>query len=198
MVSQTEGRALAPHMTNALILFALVYAIHLAPAFTPPTLPVVVLFTLQSHLPIAVVIVVAAAGAALGRLTLALLFRTFAHRLPAKFRGNLEAAHGALERRRGSRLVIPGLFLFGASSAPLFEAAGLTGLRLLPLTGLYFVGRLPRYSLYATAAEQLRQTGFWQSFRETLISPVGIAVQLLMIALIVALVRTDWSRRRKR
>lgn len=185
-------------MTEALILILIVYAIHLAPAFTPPTLPVVVLFTLQGHLPIAVVIGAAAAGAALGRLTLALLFRMFAHRLPARLRGNLEAAHSAIERRRGSRWMVPGLFLFGASSAPLFEAAGLTGLRMLPLTGLYFVGRLPRYWLYAAGAESLRRTDFWSNFRDTLTSPFGVAIQLLMIALIVALIRTDWNRWLKR
>ncbi|MFL6734820.1 MAG: hypothetical protein ACJ8EY_08995 [Sphingomicrobium sp.] len=181
-------------VSDALLLLVIVFAIHLAPAFTPPTWPVIVYFTLAASLPIWIIVAVAAVGASLGRLVLALLFRQFAHRLPTKLRGNLEAAHAALERRKHSRWIIPGLFLLGSSSAPLFEAAGLTGLRMLPLTMTYLVGRLPRYWLYAVGAQQLRGTSFWRSFGETLTSPAGIAVELLMIALLIALVRIDWTR----
>ena len=185
-------------MTEAALLFAIVFAIHLAPAFTPPTFPVIVFYTLHGSIPLPLVIAVAAAGAALGRLTLAMLFRYFAHRLPQRLRGNLEAAHAAIEARRGSRWLIPGLFLLGSSSAPLFEAAGLARLRLLPLTGIYMAGRFPRYWLYAKGAETLRGTDFWSAFGDMLTSPQAVAVELLMIALIVILIRTDWSRRLKR
>jgi membrane protein YqaA with SNARE-associated domain len=185
-------------VTDALVLFAVVFAIHLAPAFTPPTFPVIVFYILHGHMPVWLIIAVAALAAALGRLSLALLFRAFAHRLPGKFRGNLEAAHAAIDAHRHSRWIIPGLFLLGSSSAPLFEAAGLARLRMAPLTAIYFVGRLPRYWLYASAARQLERTSFWDSFHETLTSPQAIAVELVMIALIVALIRIDWSRWLKR
>ena len=185
-------------MTEALILFAIVYAIHLAPAFTPPTFPVIVYYALHGSMPVPLVIAVAAAGAASGRLTLALLFRFFAHRLPGRLRRNLEAAHAAIEARRGSRWLIAGLFLLGSSSAPLFEAAGLARLRMLPLTAIYLAGRFPRYWLYAKGAETLRGTDFWQAFGDTLTSPQALAAALLMIALIVVLIRTDWSRWLKR
>ena len=181
-----------------LILFGIVFAIHLAPALTPPTFPVIIYYTVHSGLPAPLVIVVAAAGAALGRLTLALLFRYFAHRLPQGMRGSLEAAHAAIEARRGSRWLLGGLFLLGSSSAPLFEAAGLARLRLAPLTAIYMVGRLPRYWLYVTGAQTLRGTDFCQAVGDRLASPQALAAALLMIALIVVLIRTDWSRWLKR
>lgn len=184
-------------MAEALILFAIVYAIHLAPAFTPPTLPVIVYYTLQGQVPVPLIIASAAVGAALGRLTLAILFRLFGHRLPARLRNNLEAAHAAITARRGSRWIIPGLFVLGKTSAPLFEVAGLARLRLLPLTALYLIGRLPRYWLYAMGGEALRGTDFWQDFRDTLTSPQAIVVEILMIVLIVTLIRTNWSRWRR-
>jgi len=185
-------------MAEALILFAIVYAIHLAPAFTPPTWPVIVYYVLHGALPVPVVVGVAGVAAALGRVTLALAFRYFAHRLPARLRGNLEAAHAAIEARRGSRWIIPGLFLFGSSSAPLFEVAGLARLRLAPLTALYMIGRFPRYWLYAIGAAALRGTDFWQEFHDALTSPQAVAVEILMIVLIVTLIRTDWNRWLKR
>ncbi len=185
-------------MAEALILFAIVFAIHLAPAFTPPTWPVIVYYVLHGHLPVAVVVGVAGVAAALGRMTLALVFRYYAHRLPQELRGNLEAAHAAIEARRGSRWIIPGLFLLGSSSAPLFEAAGLARLRLVPLAMLYMIGRFPRYWLYSTGAKALAGTDFWQAFRDTLTSPKAVAIELLMIVLIVVLIRTDWSRWLKR
>jgi membrane protein YqaA with SNARE-associated domain len=181
-------------VTDALILFAIVFAIHLAPAFTPPTFPVIVFYTFHGHLPAWLIVAVAGLGAASGRLALAMIFRFFAHRLPQKLRGNLQAAHSAIDRRRHSRWIIPGLFLLGSSSAPLFEAAGLAGLRMAPLTAAYFIGRLPRYWLYELGARQLEHTGFWQAFHETLTSPPAIAVELLMIGLVVALIRMDWRK----
>jgi membrane protein YqaA with SNARE-associated domain len=185
-------------MAEALILFAIVYAIHLAPAFTPPTLPVIVYYTLQGQVPVPLIIASAAVGAALGRLTLAILFRLFAHRLPARLRNKLEAAHAAITARRGSRWIIWGLFLLGKTSAPLFEAAALARLRLLPLTALYLIGRLPRYWLYATGAQALRGADFWDAFGDRLTSPQAVAFGLLVIVLIVTLIRTDWSRWIKR
>jgi len=188
------GRA----VPDLLTLFLIVFAIHLAPAFTPPTFPLIIAFTLQGGEPVWLLLVVAAAAAALGRLTLAMLFRIFGHRLPQKLRGNLRAAHAALDQRKHSGWIIRGLFLVGSSSAPLFEAAGLTGLRMAPLTAIYFVGRLPRYWLYSAGARHVARTDFWKSFGQTLSSPGAIAIEVLALVLIVLLIRTDWSRWLKR
>jgi hypothetical protein len=62
-------------MGDYLLLFAIVLGVNLMPAFGPPTWTILVLFTLQSDLPPAPSILVAAVAAALGRLGLAWAFR---------------------------------------------------------------------------------------------------------------------------
>jgi len=185
-------------VNDVLLIAAIVFVIHLAPAFTPPTWPVIVYYVLQRHVPIAPLIAAAAVGAAFGRLLLALATRAFAHRLPIKFRNNLEAAHKLVERRKGSQWISHALFLLGSSSAPLFEAAGLARLRMTTLTLAYFAGRLPRYALYALAARQLPQTGLWDRFVDNATKPATIAVELGMLLLLVLLVKVDWSKWLKR
>jgi membrane protein YqaA with SNARE-associated domain len=182
-------------MTAILILFAIVFAIHLAPAFTPPTWPVIVLYSLNSGLPMPVLVVTAALAAALGRHVLAIFSRLFEHRFPRKMQRNLDAARELVERRPANRALALVLFVFApVPSAQLFEAAGLLGVRLWPCTLAFFLGRLGFYTLYAFAARQVRSTDLVDNFRETLTSPLGIAAQLLVIGLLVLLLRIDWTR----
>lgn len=178
------------------LLFLIVLGIHLAPAFTPPTWPVIVFYSVQAELSLPLVALAGASAAAAGRHSLALVFRQFGHRLPSKTRRNLDAARDALERRRrGRRLMLLALFTFTPiPSAQLFEAAGIARLRLLPLTAAYFVGRLGFYSAYALAGRQVRATGIGDSFGEHVTSPFAIAVQLLVIAGLVLLIRADWAK----
>ena len=79
-------------MPDYVVLFAIVFAIHLAPAFTPPTWPVIMLYSLNSHLPMAWLVITAAIAAALGRHALALLSSVFEHWFPKKMQRNLDAA----------------------------------------------------------------------------------------------------------
>ena len=184
-------------MTDYLLLFLIVLAIHLTPAFTPPTWPVIVFYSsLKADLALPLLAVTGAAAAAIGRYALALLFRLFGHRLPEKTRRNLDSAREALERRRrGGRLMLIALFTFPVvPSAQLFEAAGLARLRLLPLTAAYFVGRLGYYSAYALAGRQVRALGVGESFSEHVTNPLVIAVQLAVIAALVVLIRVDWAK----
>jgi membrane protein YqaA with SNARE-associated domain len=182
-------------MPDYLILFAIVFAIHLAPAFTPPTWPVIMLYSLNSHLPMAWLVITAAIAAALGRHVLALLSSVFEHWFPKKMQRNLDAARELIERRPANRFLALGLFVFAPiPSAQLFEAAGLLRVRLWPCTAAFFIGRCGYYTLYSFTARQLRESNLMDSFRETLTSPIGIAVQLAVIGLLILLVRTDWSR----
>jgi uncharacterized membrane protein YdjX (TVP38/TMEM64 family) len=83
-------------------------------------------------------------------------------------------------------------------SAQLFEAAGLTKVHLLPFTAAFFAGRLVSYSIYALSAQHVRQTTVGEAFRHNLTSPAGIAVQLAMLGLLVALTQVDWEGRFRR
>ena len=182
-------------MGQLALLFLIVFAIHLAPAFTPPTWPVIVLYSLNTQLPMPLVVVTAAASAALGRHVLGRLSAVFEHRFPKRLRRNLDAARELIERRRAGRWLALGLFVVTpVPSAQLFEAAGLIGTRLWPCTLAFFVGRLGFYSLYAFAARQVRASGVADSFRETFTAPAAITIQIVVIAALALLVRIDWSR----
>ena len=188
-------------MLDYLILFGIVFVIHLAPAFTPPTWPVIVLYTLNTHLPMPWLVLTAAGAAALGRHVLGILSNLFEHWFPRKMQRNLDAARELIKRRPANRILALGLFVVTPlPSAQLFEAAGLLGVRLWPCTAAFFIGRLGYYSLYAFAARQVQASGLADSFRHAVTGPIGIAVQLAVISLLVLLVRTDWSRflRRRR
>ena len=86
-------------MTDYLILFAIVLGVNLMPAFGPPTWTVIVLYGLNTDLPVPLLVLTAAIAAALGRFTLAHAFRLLGDRLSAKTKRNLTAAGEALERR---------------------------------------------------------------------------------------------------
>lgn len=182
---------LAPY----LLLFAIVLGVNLLPAFGPPTWTIIVLYGLNTDLPVVPLVLTAALGAALGRLLLAYGFRILGGHLPAKTKRNLQAARAAVEERR--RNLIMGLALFALSplpSAQLFEAAGLAGVRLWAFTAAFFAGRLVSYSIYAFTADRIRQTSTGEAFRESLTSPVGIAIQLAMLVLLVLFTQIDWGR----
>jgi uncharacterized membrane protein YdjX (TVP38/TMEM64 family) len=183
-------------LADCAILFAIVLGVNLLPAFGPPTWSVIVLYGLNSHLPWPALVLTAAVAAALGRFLLAYAFRLLAGRLSAKTRDNLKAARTALEKNRRNAILALGLFaLSPLPSAQLFEAAGLAGVRLLGFTAAFFAGRLVSYSIYAFTAHEIGRSSLGDAFRESLTSPVGLAIQIVMIGLVVALARIDWAKR---
>lgn len=182
-------------MHDYFILLAVVLAINLMPAFGPPTWSIIVIFGFNTDLPIAGTVIVGALAAASGRFLLACSFRLLGDRVPQGMQRNLAAAREAFERRRGAGVVALGLFaLSPVPSAQLFEAAGLAKVKLLAFTAVFFSGRLVSYSIYAAGARTLRSRTLGEAFAEQLTSPVGVAVQLLMIGALVALTMKDWGR----
>lgn len=179
-------------MSDVAVVMTVVFAVNLLPAFGPPTWAVLVFLRLNLGLAAVPLVICGAVAAAAGRLTLALAARALRTRLPAKRVAGLDALREELSRRRGA--AFGGLALFALSplpSAQLFIAAGITGVRLLPLTLAFFTGRLVSYALYvgaATAAE--RSLG--PLLADSLRSPASIALQVAMLAGLVALVRFDW------
>jgi uncharacterized membrane protein YdjX (TVP38/TMEM64 family) len=183
-------------MTEYLILFAVVFGINLMPAFGPPTWSVIVLFGINSDIPLAGLVVVAALASSSGRYFLAHGFRLFAARLSKKTRANLAAARAAFERKRHHNLMALLFFVFSPlPSAQQFGAVGLAGVRILPFTLAFFVGRLFSYTFYAGGAELVdHKTSLGDTFRDSLTSPIGIAIQVLMLVALVLLAKVDWVR----
>lgn len=182
-------------LAAVLTLFAVVFAINLMPAFGPPTWTIIVIFGLSTDLPLPLIVMVGAVAAALGRFTLAHAFRIWRGRFSQKTLANLDAARAALEARKRNGIIALGLFaLSPLPSAQLFAAVGLAGVRILPFTLAFFAGRLVSYSIYGASAKMLADYTLADAFRETLSSPLGIALQVAMLAGLVMLARIDWSK----
>jgi membrane protein YqaA with SNARE-associated domain len=170
-----------------------IFGLNLLPAFGPPTWAVLVFFRLNSELPAVPLVLLGALAAASGRLVLAATARQFRSRFSAERRENLEAAEQLLAGSR--RKAVAGLGLFALSpvpSAQLFVAAGLLTVPLVPLTAAFFAGRLVSYSLYVGAASAARGS-LGSVLGDAFGSPVGIALQVGMLAGLVLLLRFDWA-----
>ena len=182
-------------MTDYLILFAAVLGNNLLPAFGPPTWAIIVLFGMHSAMPVWAIVPVAALAAALGRFGLAHATRWGRRWVSDRTCRNLEAAGKALQKNRRRGWLALAAFAFSPlPSAQLFEAAGLTGVRLLPFTAAFFAGRLVSYSIYAGGAKAAQHSNLADTFRHALTSPVGIGLQILMLAGLVALAKVDWAK----
>lgn len=178
-----------------LTLFAVVFAVNLLPAFGPPTWSIIVLYGLNSDLPVPAIVLVGALAAAGGRFALANGFRLLGSKVSDKTRRNLAAARAAFERRRASGILALGLFaLSPVPSAQLFAAVGLAQVRLLPFTLAFFAGRLVSYSIYAGLVKVLQDSVLGLAFADKLSGPVGIVIQIVLLGGLVALARIDWER----
>ena len=128
---------------GGLLLAGVVFGVNLLPAFGPPTWAVLVFFRLQSNLAAIPLVLIGALAAACGRLVLAHGSRRFRSRLSPKRIENLEAVRNAIAG--GPKRAVAGLALFALSpvpSAQLFVAAGLVDASLVPLTAVFFAGRI--------------------------------------------------------
>ena len=182
-------------MTDYLIFFGIVLGVNLMPAFGPPTWSIIVLYGLNTNLPVPAFVLVGALAAASGRFVLAQAFRQLAGHLPEKTKQNLAAAREALGRRKRNTIIGLGLFALSPfPSAQLFEAAGLAGVRLVPFTAAFFLGRSVSYSIYAFTTQHIRDSSIGDAFRDSVTSPLGIALQIAMLAMLLALSQIDWKK----
>ena len=177
-----------------LILAGTVFGVNLLPVFGPPTWAVLVFFRLQSSLDAVPLVLIGALAAASGRLVLAFASRRFRDRLSTERLENLAAARDVVAG--GPKRAAAGLGLFALSplpSAQLFIAAGLVAAPIVPLTAAFFAGRLVSYSIYVTAASAAKHS-LGSIIKNSFTSPAGIALQLAMLAGLIALLRVDWAR----
>ena len=177
------------------LVFAVVFAVNLLPAFGPPTWSVIVVLELNTDLPLPGLVIVGALAAASGRFTLANGFRLFGSRISGRMRRNLDAVRIAYERKRRNALIGLGLFAMSPlPSAQLFGAVGLAGVRLLPFTLAFFAGRLVSYTIYGGSAQLVEHYSLQETFMDTLTTPWGIALQVLLLAMLAVLPQIDWAK----
>jgi hypothetical protein len=178
---------------HLLLAVAVVFGINLLPALGPPTWAVLVFFRFRyPEVPAPALIVAGAVAAASGRLLLALVFRGFGTKLPAKRKESLQVLGHAIGESRTGLLASFALFAVAPlPSAQLFEAAGLARIGLGHLLAAFFLGRLVSYSIYVGGASAAHQS-LSRLFSKGLFSPQAIATELGGGALLVAIVLIDW------
>lgn len=181
-------------MADWALALGLVFAVNLLPAFGPPTWAVLISLEFSLHLEPVPLVLLGALAAALGRFCLAHGARRLRGRFSDERVESLDAAKQLITGGRGRSLAGLGLFaLSPVPSAQLFVAAGLVDVPLTRLTVAFFAGRLVSYSLYVGAATAA-SASLEKVVTDSLASPLGIALQLLMLGGLVALMRIDWAR----
>lgn len=183
-----------------LIAAIAIIALNALPAFAPPTWMALVFFVIHYEVnPIALVII-GVASATAGRGFLAWYFRKFAHLIPTSFSRNMEYAGTYFTNHPTKRYALfATFFLSPVSSAQLFEAAGLMKeIKLRPLLLAFATGRAITYSTYVSGTKLIAATNFGEILISQLKSPWAIAVQVAMIAGLIALGSIDWKKRLKR
>jgi hypothetical protein len=166
-------------VAHLLLALALVFGVNLLPAFGPPTWALLVFFRFRyGDIPIVGLVIGGALTAAAGRFLLARAFRAFGRKLPARRTESLALLGRLVGQSRGG-LVSSFIFFAVAPvpSAQMFEAAGLA--------------RIVSYSFYVGAASAAHDS-VAKLFRQGFTSPQAIAIQLIAVALLVAMVRVDW------
>lgn len=182
-------------MVSLIYLVALVFVFNLAPAFAPPTWSVLVLFSLNTDLPPALIVIAGAISAGTGRYSLARATGLLRNRIKGKSLKNLESAQIIFEEKSSRKILVLLLFIISPlPSAQLFEAAGLIGAQLLPLTLAFFSGRLVTYSFYVAGASELKAHGIGELITKEFTSIWAIVLQILMITGVVMLTRINWSK----
>lgn len=181
------------------LMAAMVFGVNLMPAFGPPTWAVLVYYRLSLHLAVVPLVLIGAVAAASGRFVLAVVFSHLRGRVSDRTKANLDAAGKVLSRNRKRSLAGLGLFaLSPIPSAQLFEAAGLIGVALRPLTLAFFAGRLVSYGIYVGGASVAATTGLGKLVTSSFRSPWGIALQVGLLIALVLFSRIDWIGRHER
>ncbi len=180
------------------LLFVLVFALNLIPAFAPPTWMALALVGFEYHDTSAALLAgVGAVAATLGRLTLAKLSHRIVRQklLSDAHRANIDVIKDRLEKRRA---LTASVFLFYAfSPLPsnfLFIAYGLTGLPLLRVALPFFIGRLVSYGFFIMGgAAAGRRFGIDSMVSGAYALAWFIGTQLLILGALYCFTHVDWK-----
>lgn len=180
-------------------LFAIIaiFFLNALPAFAPPTWMALVFFLIHYDASPVALVAIGVLSATAGRAFLAWYFRKFSHLVPSRFSENMEYAGRYFTNHSTKRFALLTIFFISPiSSAQLFEAAGLMKtVNLKPLLAAFAAGRTFTYSTYLTGAAVIAATNFGEILISQIKSPWAIAVQIAMIAGLIALGSIDWKKR---
>ncbi|MGH9680022.1 MAG: hypothetical protein ACRD4Y_08730 [Candidatus Acidiferrales bacterium] len=179
------------------LLFLVVFGLNLIPAFAPPTWMVFSYVGFRYvTVNIALLAVIGAIAATLGRLTLAKMARVIIRQrfLSQRTRGNIDTIRDYLQPRK--KLTF-GVFLFYAftpfPSNYLFIAYGLTTMELRKIAAPFFLGRSISYTFWGlTASSIARRITLESTDSLSYFSIYFVATQILLLSLIYVFTRVDW------
>jgi hypothetical protein len=182
-------------MTAYLIAMLVVFVANAVPAFAPPTWTLLVFLEFNYELQPAALVLIGVVAATAGRALMATYMRRSTRWMPRTYVTNMQSAAQYLTKTRGRVFATFVLFFISPlSSAQLFAAAGIMkSVRLQPLLLAFAAGRTLSYSSYVTGAHLVKQSSVGDVVLETLKSPWALAVQLLMVAGVIALGMHDWT-----
>ena len=180
------------------LLFVLIFALNLIPAFAPPTWMALALVSFQYHDTSALLLAgIGAVAATLGRLTLAKLSHRLLRRklLSDAHRANIDVIKNRLETR--TTLTVGLFLLYAFSPLPsnfLFIAYGLTGLPLLRVALPFFVGRLASYGFFILGGAVAGRRFEAASMTSGVYAVAWfIGTQLLILGALYCFTRVDWK-----
>jgi hypothetical protein len=184
-------------MRALLLLFATVFGLNMIPAFAPPTWMVFSYigfrYVTVNH---ALLAVVGASAATLGRLVLAKMARVVIRQkfMSESSRQNIDSIREYLQPRK--KLTF-GVFLFYAftpfPSNYLFIAYGLTSMELRLIAPAFFLGRSVSYTFWGfTASTIARRLTLESTEALSYLSVYFVASQVLLLSLIYVFTRIDW------
>lgn len=184
-------------MASLALLFLVVFALNVVPAFAPPTWLVLSFIGLKHPQANPWLVALAAAlGATGGRVVLAHFARHIVSScwVPAAMRDNLDVVAKTIERRKTASVIVFVLFAFSPlPSNVLFLAYGLTRAPLHLLAVPFLVGRFVSYA-GAFAGGSLVSRWFTPELTGTAWWLYFVPTQLLLLALVYAFARIDWRK----
>jgi membrane protein DedA with SNARE-associated domain len=184
-------------MRGIALLFLVVFGLNLVPAFAPPTWMVFSYVGFRfATVNIAMLAVIGAAAATLGRVALAKMARVVVRQrfMSQRTRNNIDSIREYLEPRH--KLTF-GVFLFYAftpfPSNYLYIAYGLTTMKLRKIAAPFFIGRSISYSFWGfTASSVARRITVDSTGALSYFSVYFVATQILLLSLLYVFARVDW------
>jgi hypothetical protein len=184
-------------MRAIVLLFLIVFGINIIPAFAPPTWMVFSYIGFRYvAVNVALLAVVGATAATLGRITLAKMARVVVRQrfMSERTRENIDVIREHLEPRR--KLTF-GIFLFYAftplPSNSLFIAYGLTTMKLRLIAAPFFIGRSVSYAFWGfTASAVARRITLESTDALSYLSVYFVASQIVLLSLVYVFARVDW------
>ncbi len=191
--------AVSGQLPTLSVVFALVFALNLVPAFAPPTWMALTLVGFRHQdAPALLLAGTGAVAATSGRIVLAKFSRILLRNklLGRAHRDNIDVIKARVE---GRTTLTAGVFLFYAlgplPSNLLFIAYGLTGLPLMRVAAPFLIGRLISYSLFVSGGAALGRRWRPDGDGFDLYAMAWfIGTQALTVAVVYGLAHLDWRR----